>query len=108
VPATLLGENNAFFFRDARDFGILRISEIRKYKHKHKNTNTRSARAYTQDSTQNFALCLEGTADATPGDHFLAFLQQPCTVRSITSGELTVRSNMCEEYKCWGLLQVCR
>ena len=46
-----------------------------------------------QDTAQNFAVCLEGTADAQPGDHFQAFLQQPCSD--------------CQDVECWGVLQVC-
>ena len=45
-----------------------------------------------EDKTQNLAVCLEGTADAQPGDRFRAFLQQPCFE--------------CEDSKCWGVHQV--
>jgi hypothetical protein len=45
-----------------------------------------------ESNTQNFAVCLRGTADAQPGDQSQAFLQQPCFE--------------CEDAKCWGVHQV--
>jgi hypothetical protein len=62
-----------------------------------------------EGNTQNFAACLDGGDDVGyVGEQFQAFLQQPCTIRTVEDDEtgFLVQKNTCEDSECWGVNQV--